>query len=498
MSISLDKLIKINSGVVNAATRAMTLANMLMSKNALIPINATQRALPFTSSDQVSDYFGVNSDEYTYSTYYFKGYDGQTGMAKLLWIGRYVDTVQAAYIRGNKINPTVLLAALKAITAGTMSFKFNGATQALTALDFSGAASLSACALIIQTKLAAALAGATITYSSLTNSFTATAPVGTGDSTVDFCPDGTVSTLLKMTSATLAVLSQGSVEQTPAENWQAVKSVTRNWAFGSKLWAIDATPFTEALADCAWFNGQNGNYGYAAWSNIQAVVLDAKSALDSATYANIFVSYSNYDLVAGELGAIAAVNYSERNARISLTNKSFSGVTPLVTDDATYDTMVAAKINFYGRFQSRNDSFNFSEEGWLTGQWLYIENLANNIWVVDQLQIKLAGFLGLEKTIPYTDIGYQKTNAVIGAVGALAFNNGVAEPGVLFSAAVSQKLNSDAGFDLASALTQQGWYGWVIPATYDEQVNRDPVVGYFYYSNGGNIGKITVNNTLVV
>lgn len=497
-SISLDKLIKINSGVVNAATTAMTLANMLMSKNALIPISATQRALPFTSSDQVAGVFGINSDEYKYSTFYYKGYDGQTGMAKLLWIGRWVDSVQAAYIRGNTINPTVLLTSLKAITAGAMSFKFNGATQALTALDFSGASSLSACALIIQTKLAAALVGATVTFSSLNNSFTATASVGTGDSTVDFCPEGAVATLLKMTSATLAVLSQGSAEQTPAENWQAVKLVTRNWAFGSKLWAIDASPFTESLADCEWFNAQNGAYGYCPWSSAQATVLGFKAALDAATYANIFTSYSLADLIAGELGALAAVNYSQATARISLTNKSFSGVTPLVTDDATYDIMVAAKINFYGRFQSRNDEFNFSEEGWITGQWLYIENLANNIWVVDQLQIKQAGYLRIAKTVPYNDKGYQSINAVIGTVGALCVNNGVAEPGNVFSEAVSQKLNADAGFDLASALTQMGWYSWVVPATYDERVNHDPVVGYFYYTNGGSIGKITINNTLVV
>ena len=83
-------------------------------------------------------------------------------------------------------------------------------------------------------------------------------------------------------------------------------------------------------------------------------------------------------------------------------------------------------------------------------------------------------------------------------MGALCANNGVAQAGNIFSDAVKQKLNSDAGFDLTSALTQQGWYSWVIPATPDERVNRDPVVAYFYYTNGGNIGKITINNNFVV
>lgn len=497
-AISLDKLIKINSTAVSAAATGITLANMLMSKNQLIPVNDTQRALPFTSADQVSDYFGINSDEYAYATYYFKGYSSQTGMAALLWIGRWVDANVGAYIRGNKLNPTTALPALKAITAGTIAFKFNGATQSLTALDFSGANSLSACASILQTALAASISGATVTYSSLTQSFTAQVPAGSGGTSVAVCADGTLATILKMTAAEIPVLSQGATAQTPAENWQAVKTLTRNWAGGSTLWEIDAAPFTESLANCAWFDGQNGDYCYVPYSSTLATITAFKTAVDDAGYANISVNYSGKDFVAGQLGALAAVDYTQRAARISITNKSFSGVTPLVTDDTTYDLLVAAKINFYGRFQSRNDTFNFAEEGWLTGIWLYIENLYNNIWVADQLQIRQANVLSSSKVLPYTDIGYQLITGALNTVGGLAQNNGVAEKGNPFSDEMAQILNNQAGFDLATALTQQGYYGWVIPATYDERVNRSPVKGYFYYTNGGNIGKITINNVFVV
>ena len=497
-AISLNKLVKINSGVVASAANGMTLATMLMSKNALIPINDTQRALPFTTASQVGDYFGVNSAEYSYAGYYFKGYSGQVGVAKLLWIGRWVDDAQGAYIRGNKLNPTTTLTALKAIKAGAITFTFNSSTQALTALDFSGASSLSACATILQTALSASIAGATVTYSSLTQSFTAQAPAGDGSTNVGYCTTGTLATLLKMTSETLAVLSQGITAQTPAENWQAMVRQTRNWACGCKLWEIEASPFAESIADCEWFNAQNGDYAYAPYSSTLATALAFKSVVSDAEYANVFVNYSLANFVAGQVGALAAVGYSERAARISLTNKSYSGITPLVTDDTTYDLLVAAKINFYGRFQSRNDTFNFAEEGWLTGDWLYLENLYNNIWVADQLQIRQANVLSSSKVLPYTDIGYQSITAALNTVGGLAQNNFVAEAGNVFSAEITQKLNNEAGFDLAGALTQQGYYGWVIPATYDERVSRSPVKGYFYYTNGGNIGKITINNVFVV
>lgn len=498
MSISLDKLIKINSGVVNAATNAMSIVNLVMTKNTLVPVNDTQRALPFTNVDQVASYFGINSSEYDYASYYFKGYTGQTGGANLLWFARWVADDQAAYVRGNTINPITTLAALKAITAGTITFKFNGTTQALTALNFSSATSLSACATIIQTALAASLSGATVTYSALTQSFIATAPVATGTSTVDFCPDSALATLLKMTATTLAVLSQGSTDQTPAENWQAAKNITRNWAFGSKLWEIEASPFTESLADCAWFMAQGDNYGYAPYTSTLSVALGFKSAITGADYPNVYLNYSGANLVAGQLGAIAAVNYRQNAAVISLTNKSFSGVTPLVTDDTTYDTLVAAKINFYGRFSSRNDNFNLSEESWLTGEWLYIENLANNIWLADQMQIKLMGYLSTAKIIPYNNKGYSALQSVLGTVGVSAVNNGVATIGNVFSEAVVQKLQADTGFDLAATLTSQGYYVIIDPADYEQRVNHEAITGSFYYTNSGNIGKITINNSLVV
>ena len=497
-AISLDKLIQVNSGVTNAATNAMILANMLMSKNTLIPINATQRALPFTSSDQVSNLFGINSAEYKYAANYFKGYTGQTGMAKLLWIGRWVDVDAGAYIRGNKIVPASALTALKLITAGAITFNFNSTAQALTALDFSAATSLSECATILQIELAGLIPGATVTYSSLTQSFTAQIPAGAGDTTVDFCSAGALASILKMTSLDLPVLSQGSLAQTPAENWQAVKLLTKNWAGGSKLWEIDTAPYTEALADCEWFTAQNGAFVYAPYSSTLATVVGFAVAVKDSDYSNIFISYSLADLIAGELGALAAVNYRLNRAVISLTNKSFSGITPLVTDDDTYDALVAAKINFYGRFQSRNDSFNFAEEGWLTGQWLYIENCYNNIWVVDQIQIKVAAYLGIAKVIPYNNEGYTALQSQLNPVGTNAVNNGVATLDNVFNAAVVQKLEAEAGFDLAATLTSQGFYAVIYPADYDQRVNREPILGAFYYTNSGNIGKVIINNNLVV
>lgn len=497
-AISLDKLIKINSSAVSAATRAVTLANMVMSKNPLIPINDTQRALPFTTSDQVASIFGINSKEYDYATYYFKGYTGQTGMAKLLWLGRWVDTDVGAYIRGNRIIPSSALTAFKNITAGDITFNFNDTSQTLEGLDFSLVTSLSDCAAIIEAALTVQLAGITVTYSPLTQSFTAQGASSLVASSVGYCDTGTVASLLKMSQQNLPVLSQGSAAQTPAENWQAVKTVTKNWAGGSKLWAIDAAPYTEALADAEWFNAQLGAFVYAPYTDVLADVLGFAQVVAQADYENSFINYSKYDLVAGELGALAAVNYRLQASVISLTNKSFAGITPLVNDDATYDLLTTAKINFYGRFQSRNDEFNFAEEGWLTGQWLYIENCYNNIWIVDQLQIKIAAYFAAAKIIGYNAVGYTSLQAQLNPVGVAATNNGVASIGNVFNEAIIQKLQAEAGFDLAATLTSQGYYAQIYPADYDQRVNHEPVNGVFYYTNSGNIGKVIINNNLVV
>lgn len=497
-AISLDKLIEVNSSVVASSVNGMTLTSMLMSKNPLIPVNDKQRALPFTSINQVGNFFGVTSEEYKFAAKYFRGYSGQSGMAKLLWIGRYIDADTGAYIRGNKLIPTLTLTALKSIKNGVLTFNFNGESQSVGNLDFSSAPSLSACATIIQTELSKTLTGVTVTYSSLTQAFTAQLLAGDGETTVSYCTDGAVATLLKLTADTLAVLSQGIKSQTPAENWQAMTKITKNWVAGVKLWQIEKSPYEESIADCEWFQAQGGKYCYAPYSDSLAVVLGFKEIVTEANYDLVFVNYSLYDFVASQLGALAAVNYSQRSARISLTNKSYNGIVPLVDEDDLYDLLVAAKINFYGKFASQNDSFNFAEEGWISGIWLYIENYFNDRWVNNQIQIRQALVLQDSKVLPYTDIGYKSISSALNVVGRLCLNNTVAEPNCVIGEEDSQRLNEVAGFDLASALTQQGYYAWVIPATNEERVKRSPVVGYFYYINGGNIGRITINNVFVV
>ena len=52
----------------------------------------------------------------------------------------------------------------------------------------------------------------------------------------------------------------------------------------------------------------------------------------------------------------------------------------------------------------REDTFNFSEEGWLTGIWLYIENLYNNIWPV---QKQLFGMLRERKIIVFSFLNFK-------------------------------------------------------------------------------------------
>lgn len=505
MAISLNKLIQINNGTVGAVTKNMSLAGLLLSTNPLIPNNSTQRMIAFTTADQVGDYFGTNSIEYRFAIKYFQGADGQITVAPFMWVGRYIDADIAAYIRSGSVTNTAL-DAIKLVTAGTISFKFNGLTQTLSALDFSGANSLSSVALILQTALATSLTGATVVYNSQTEAFVATAPVATGNSTVDFCTTSSLATLLKFTSETNAILSQGAITQTPTENINNLLKISRNWATFTTAWDNGITsPYTLAL-ELATITNANKNganeFVFMCWTTNQNMITNIPGNLNTAIAvsrtSNIYVSYSDIDLIAGIMGAGAAVDYTLQGSTISYSNKSFSGVIPLVDDDASFDILTIQNINFYGSFASRAQTFDFTETGSVKGDWLYLENVLNNIWLSDDEQISVAAFFKGSGKNPYNIAGYENLKSVITQTLQLAVKNGTAEKGNEFTAAQRSELIQEAGFDITSTLTSTGFFIQVVQATPQERINRAPIISNVWYTNGGSWFKVKLNNRFVI
>jgi len=497
-SINLNKLISVTSATMSSGYTPASLVANVLSKNSLIPVNDKQRSLNFTSPDLVGDFFGYESDEYLYATQYFKGYSSQLGTAPFITFSRYISEDVGAYISSGGIVSGGILSDIVKITAGAITFQFNGTKQVLKDLDFSKCTSLSMVANVIQTALDALIKGVLVTYNGMRKEFYITIPAGKGDTLVDYCLDSPLALLLKLTQVDNAILSQGSKAQTPAENMAAIKKISRNWQAFNTLWD-NFLDKAETLALCKWNDSNNQERTvFAVWTKTTVGnSISLKQDIDENLYANIFVNYSDYDFIAGELGSLAAIDYNQRSATISLANKTFTGIKPLVDNDLDYDLLTAAKVNFYGQFSSRATIYNFSEDGSVTGPWNYIENIYNEAWLDDTLQNKTAVFFSVTKRNPYNNYGYESLGSVVNDVLQQATKNNVAEAGVNLSQIQIQSLSREAGFDISSALFDQGYYYQVVPATAEQRAKRDPIVVNIWYINGGNWNKVKFQNRYV-
>lgn len=176
MSIPASQIVQVNPRLLKPGGTDLEFNGLLLSKSAYIP--SSQFALPFPDPDSVGEYFGLESDEYKASVVYFNGYNNSFKKPRALYVAPRVDEARAAFIRGGAFGqiPSVTLAALKQITAGSLALQLGSGEYAATGLDFSAATSLSDVATIIQTALspsttpatAGTLASGSITIADLT------------------------------------------------------------------------------------------------------------------------------------------------------------------------------------------------------------------------------------------------------------------------------------------------------------------------------------------
>lgn len=502
MAISLDKIISITNAVIDVSTTGLDLVTTVLTKNQLIPNNTTQSVLPFTSAELVGEYFGLTSDEYKFATSYFKGYDNSPSKPRFIRFARYIDTALAPYIRGGMVGIDKL-SALKAVTAGSLALLFDGATVNVTNIDLSSATSLSNVASLLQTEIRqSTLTNATVVYDSITEAFTISNAVTSGTSTVGYVIDSTgigLGSLLKLKQTDGAVLSQGSINLTPTENMEKILQITKNWYSFTTLWNVSTeVGYTEFLALANWCNSKFPKYNYIAWSNEANMEIlnnnsQMKYALDEYNYAGVSIVYNNYTHSAFFGGMMAGVDYTGTNTTILLSDKQQNGLEVSANNDTSYEALVQKKVNFYGNFNSANSEFRLSCNGYITGDYKFMDNQANNAWLADQIQIAEATLLANVGKLDYGSVGQSLLKSSLIDVMNKGLTNGVIQTGKTFDEAQKSILKQQAGLDISEILTNNGYYIKITPPAPSERANRPAMKVQIWYANNG--GFFTINNT---
>src|SRR5574340_391590 len=171
MAISISKYVDITSGVGGANNvRQRDLIGRLFTSNVKVPVDGIVEA---TTAADVAAYFGSTSEEYLRALFYFSFISKNITSPSKIQFARWANAAAEPRIFGARVTTT--LAQFNAITTGTLTITAGADTANLTALDFSGAASLAAVAATLQTAIRLATGSqftpATVSYDATAGAF---------------------------------------------------------------------------------------------------------------------------------------------------------------------------------------------------------------------------------------------------------------------------------------------------------------------------------------
>ena len=500
-SISIDKLIPVKDTVLNFAAKYMRLIGLYLTDNTQIP--TSQRVLTFTSLKSVGEFFGYDSKEYFASINYFAGYDGSLTTPSSLNFARYVSETTKPEILGGLV--LAKLATIKAIVGSTFDIKLNGTTYSTGVLDLSTATSYSDVGNKIITALKTnnediATLAIVMTFNSNKNNYVLTINDTAETWEFDYCATTDLSLALSMTKATGAYLSNSIATQTPAQNMDAIVSFDKNWVSFAKLITLTDA---DQLALCNWAAERGTNYTYVLFTT-DTTVLDINNndniigQVNELNIKNIIKVFGGIELAAFTMGVGACINYTQVNGVLTWAFKSQTGLAYTCNSDQEYDVLTAKGVNFYGNFSSKSDTYLFYQAGKISGDYVFIDNFYNQVWLSDALQNKAAVLFKNTRKIGNGDVGYQQIRSTIGLVMSYALINGVCQTNVEVSEEEAKALENILGFDISGDIYNNGFYLQIGNPTTENKVNRVAPDSNLFYTNNGAIQKLPINTYFII
>lgn len=488
MTIPASDIVVVNPGVVGSGGNPLALNGVIMSQSTLLPTSQVQS---FASAAAVSAFFGPASAEFALAQVYFLGFDNSTIKPGTLYFAPYVLADRAAWLQTGSL-AAMSLTQLNALSPGTLIVTVDGVSKTSASIDLSGAASFTAAATLIAAGFSGGSAP-TCTWNAVNSTFTLQSPTTGASSSITYAT-GTLAANLLFTSATGAIISQGDIADTPATAMANVIANTQNWVDFMTLWEPNLAA-KELFA--TWSNAQNQRYMYVAWdTDAQAIVNGSTTNFGAVAkalaYDGVMAVYNTKELAAFVLGSVASIDFTRTNGRITAAFKSQSGFAATVTDQQIAANLLANGYSFYGIYATANDRFNFLYNGQTAGKWKWLDTFVDQVYLNSQLQLALLTLLTAVKSIPYNDAGYSLIRAAMIDPINSGITFGSIRTGIALSASQIAQVNQAAGRDVATILSQQGYYLQVLDPGAQVRGNRGTPIINLWYTDGGAVQKINV------
>ena len=482
MSISILNYVKITSGVGGGAVVATRqfIGNVFTTNSLVDPLVPLQ----FPNAASVGAYFGTTSEEYLRAVQYFGYVSPSIRTPQNLLFSRYVNAASPCSIFGAL--QAFSLSVLNTITAGTITFNFNGlAPVTVTGINLAGAASMSAVAAALQTafRLNASpyLTTCSVTYNAVTSSFNfqaSNSAVIQGLFSLTQAGTGLTDLALQLGwySTNGAVVVSSSPVVTPLQAVQNMVGISNN--FGSFCFTTaSATTLAQIQAVAAWNATLNVMFQY------HVMVSLANSTTWSAaliSVSGVALTYENDTLIAAAtqwpemipMSILSAIDYTQRNGVQNFMYKTVPGVSPSVVTDTQKAALDALRINYVGQTQTAGQQLSFYQNGVMCGLAVtpqFMNIFSNEQWFKDYTA---AGLMNLMLALPQLSAnagGIAQIMIVLQSAISQALFNGVVSVGKQLTTLQQIYITQQTGDNNAWLQVQNSgfWFNCTVAPTVD-------------------------------
>lgn len=338
-----------------------------------------------------------------------------------------------------------------------------------------------------------------VTFDSVSSAFKVISPTTGAASTAAYAT-GTIAADLKLTLVTGAILSQGAEAQDdPAAFMTNLVQVTNAFASFALCFNPDDVDENDVrFAFAEWTGLQNNRYAYeAADSDESPTVTDPATSslgqrIKAAEISGVSVNWQlepddplDYaNLAAFACGIGASIDFTQTNGRVTFAFRSQSGMTVSVSDDTVYDNLLANGYNFYYVEANGEEEWRSYINGQISGAFLWCDTYFNQIAMNGSFTSALRNLLQNAYSIPYNAAGRALIEGALLSPIEQFLNFGAFRAGVALSTSQIADVNNRAGKDVASTLTNQGWYLDIGVATAEVRAARGSPPMTFYYVDG--------------
>ena len=516
MAISFSKYIDIVSGVgAGASVRQRDLIGRLFTTNELLP---TGSMVEMTTSDDVKNYFGADSEEYKRALVYFGFVSKNIVSPKKISFASFTPDATAPKVFGGKITSTV--ASFESITNGSINVTMGATTNAITGIDFTGVATLSDVADVIKTAVNAETGtmwtAADVTYDAVNKRFNLVGgSVGAAAMNIQAGGTGTnIATLINWIEGADPILyarfSDGAAVQTYVDCVSESASANNN--FGSfEFLPIQGAglvymPLADAIDVAVWNNSENIKFIFCLGvfytdTNDYSDGLLGYSGTALTLVEDALVDYQYPEMI--PMIVLAATDYTRRNAVQNYMYQQVSGIDATVTSTSISDALDLLRVNYYGQTQTAGQKISFYQRGLLCGGSTSptdMHTYANELWFKDACSASLMTLLlALSKVSANREGRGQVLNQLLSVIDVALFNGTIS---VAKALTITQKQYIDGITGVADSWRTIVNVGYWLDVEIQSYVTQDSRTEYkavytLIYSKDDTVKKIEGTHILI-